>query len=81
MKHETETPSLTKLQEERLKEIREIEFKLYYESRLMDESKFEKLKTKMETFGCVDDKEIMLISIYNQKGHKVSITNFGGISS
>ena len=36
-------------------------------------------RTKSETFGWIGDKEILLISIYNQKGHKVSITNFGGI--
>jgi aldose 1-epimerase len=36
-------------------------------------------KSKMETFGWVKDKEILLISICNQNGHKVSITNFGAI--
>jgi hypothetical protein len=46
MKHETETPSLTKLQEERLKEIREIESKLYYE-KLSDHDR-SMLKSKME---------------------------------
>ncbi len=46
MKHETETPSLTKLQEERLEEIREIEKKLYYE-KLSDHDR-SMLKSKME---------------------------------
>jgi hypothetical protein len=47
MKHETETPSLTKLQEERLKEIREIESKLYYESKGMSKKEHEDLISDM----------------------------------
>ena len=47
MKHETETPSLTKLQEDRLKEIREIESKLYYESNKLSDHDRSMLKNKM----------------------------------
>ena len=47
MKHETETPSLDRLQNDRLKEIRDIEDRLFYEGRTMSSEEHSNLVSKM----------------------------------
>lgn len=47
MKHESETPSLDKLQKERLNEIRQLERDLYYDYRKLSTQEYNEKITRM----------------------------------
>lgn len=47
MKHESETPSLDKLQKERLNEIRQLERDLYYDYRKLSTHEYNEKITRM----------------------------------